>query len=755
MKNDVGETRNHEHAIPLTEQKRHRRALIVTGTVQGVGFRPFVYGLAERHGLGGFVQNQVGAVRVEVEGPEAALDAFVQEIRDRPPPLARVENVRVEALEPSGAERFDIRESAGGRDGDVVIAPDIATCDDCLVELFDPSDRRHGYPFINCTNCGPRLSIVVSAPYDRERTTMRGFEMCAECRREYEDPRDRRFHAQPIACPRCGPRLTLAGSDQPLEECARRLCAGEIGAIKGLGGYHLACDASNDRAVEELRRRKHRDEKPFAVMVTDLDAARQLADVSAEEAALLSSKERPIVVLARRADAPLSNAVAPGVKTCGVMLPYTPLHHLLLRAVGRALVMTSGNRGNEPIAFEDDDARERLSDIADFFLSHDRPIHLRVEDSVSRVVSGAELPLRRARGFAPLSLRLSRPLARPILALGADLKSAFALGFGEHAVVSGHAGDLDDVSAFRAWAQGIRHYQRAYGVRPLRWAHDLHPDYASTRYACEQAGVELVAVQHHHAHLVSCLVDNAFDGPAIGVIFDGMGYGSDGAAWGGEFLVGDARHFERAACFTEVPLPGGDAAAREPWRMAVSHLHHAGIDPLTHAVAERENVRGLLRMIEAGVNAPLTSSVGRLFDAVACLANVADRTSHEGAAAMALEARALPGAAPYPFGLIEGTPLRVDTAPLIRSLVDDDVARVASRFHATLVDIVSAVVERIAARTGLSTVALSGGVFQNALLAETLRARLRLDGLSVLTHRSVPPNDGGISLGQLAIAGAR
>jgi hydrogenase maturation protein HypF len=754
-----------------------RRAFVIRGIVQGVGFRPFVYHLAARLRLGGFVKNQTGSVLIEVEGEAPALDRFGAELADRPPPLALIEYLSWESRPPQGEPRFRIEASDPDGASPVFLSPDVATCPECLAEVLDPADRRHGYPFLNCTNCGPRLTIITGAPYDRARTTMAGFPLCPACQAEYDDPRDRRFHAQPTACPACGPRLEaldaagrpLAAPD-PLAHFAAALRAGKVGALKGLGGFHLACDARNAAAVAELRRRKHRDEKPFAVMVADVAAAEALAAVGPAERALLLSPASPIVLLRKRRPEALAEAIAPGNPWLGVMLPYTPLHHLLLRAVGGApLVMTSGNRSDEPIAYQDD-APAKLTGIADLFLVHNRPIHVRCDDSVTRVVDGAEMPVRRSRGYAPRPLDLPLACPRPLLAVGGQLKATFALGRGRQAFLSHHLGDLDHYDAYRAFERDVALYEQLFAVRPECVVHDLHPDYATTRYARKRSegGTELLAVQHHHAHLASCMTEHGLDEPVIGVTFDGTGYGTDGAVWGGEFLVGDYRHFRRAAHLRYVGLPGGDQAIREPWRMALAHLTDAEIEfaPLRARLLPIQ-MRTVERMLAIRLNTPLTSSAGRLFDAVAALAGVRDRVSYEGQAAVELEWLAT-GALPdrsYPFqfnspreGATEA-PLVVDTRPLIRAVAEEATqgvaaALIARRFHSSLVEMIAAVCGRLRQETGVTAVALSGGVFLNALLTTEVSARLRGEGFRVYRHRRVPPNDGGLSLGQLAVAAA-
>jgi hydrogenase maturation protein HypF len=751
-----------------------RRLVLVRGTVQGVGFRPFVFALACRFGLHGCVSNQTADVRIEVEGESAALDQFVAELATRPPPLARIDSVQSWPQVPRGESTFRI-ETSGGAPGQPLFVPaDVATCADCLRELFDPADRRFRYPFLNCTNCGPRLTIMRALPYDRERTVMAAFAMCPACEAEYHDPANRRFHAQPTCCPACGPRLQIddaqgrpVASAEPLGDAASALRAGQIVAIKGLGGYHLACDAANFSAVAELRRRKARDEKPFALMVADLEAAETLCEITEAERRLLQAPQRPIVLLRRRPGTPLAPAVALGNPLLGIMLPYTPLHHVLLRELaGVTLVMTSGNRADEPIAYDDQDARKRLTGIADWFLGHDRPIQLRCDDSVTRVVAGVELPLRRSRGHTPQPLRLPRACPCPILALGGQLKATFALGQEKLAILSHHMGDLEHYEALRAHGEAIEHYERLFAVKAELIVHDLHPDYASTRYALARAAtrdIRTLAVQHHHAHLASCLADNGLDEPVIGVIFDGTGYGTDGAIWGGEFLVGDYHGFRRAAHLRYVAMPGGQQAIHEPWRMAAAYLLDAGLAPPPLRVGNGR-LGKVQQLIERRINTPLTSSVGRLFDAVAALAGVRQRVSYEGQAAVELEWGALEVEADgsYPFELAEREcgPWQVDTRPLIGAVLADldrgqGPARIARRFHATLTEIIVQTCQRIRGQSGLNAVVLSGGVFMNALLLTEADRQLADAGFRVHRHSQVPPNDGGLCLGQLAIAAAQ
>ncbi|MGB8652443.1 MAG: carbamoyltransferase HypF [Mycobacteriales bacterium] len=724
----------------------------VSGVVQGVGFRPFVWKAATDLGLSGWVHNDAEGVLLEVEGPPSGLDDLVRALVERPPPLARVDSVRALPVATTGERGFAVRDSHLEGPRVALVAADAATCPACLGELADPADRRYRYPFVNCTHCGPRYTIVRSVPYDRARTTMAGFALCPDCRREYDDPADRRFHAQPVCCPACGPQLSM-----PVTEAADRLHAGQVLAVKGLGGLHLAVLASDEDAVARLRARKHREERPFALMVRDLAAALALCEVEPAEEALLTSAARPIVLLRRRGSG-VAPSVAPHQRFLGIMLPYTPLHHLLLEAVDAPLVMTSGNRSDEPIVFRDEDAHERLDGIADAFLTHDRPIETRVDDSVLRVVRGRPVPIRRSRGYVPGAVALPWRLRRHVLACGGELKSTFALGRDEHAFVSHHIGDLDSWTTFQAYLHGITHLQRLLDVRPELVAHDLHPDYASSRYAQELDGVELVGVQHHHAHIASCLVDNGREGPVIGVAFDGTGLGADGTVWGGELLLADLRTAERAGHLRPVPLPGGDRAVREPWRMAAAYLQEAYGEtppdlPLRHRHPRWQHV---LAAAGAGVNAPPTSSAGRLFDAVAAVLGVRDVASYEGQAAIELEQLAEPGAGAYPV-VLDGAVL--DGVVLFRHCVEDLLAGtpvpvVSARFHDTLAATVAHACELLRERSGLGTVALSGGVWQNALLLSRALELLEDKGFEVLTHRQVPCNDGGLSLGQLAVAGA-
>lgn len=741
----------------------------VDGTVQGVGYRPFVYRLADELGLAGWVLNDERGVLVEAEGPAEAVDAFVAALDADAPPLADVRRVRAEDIPLLGSPGFEIVDSERGGAASAPVTADSATCEDCLAELADPEDRRHRYPFLNCTNCGPRFTIVTGIPYDRPATTMAGFAMCDACQAEYDDPRDRRFHAQPNACPVCGPRVRLLerdGSDvaaeDPMRTAAQDLLAGRILAIKGLGGYHLACRADDETAVAELRRRKHREDRPFALLVDGVEAARALVTLGDREQELLTSRARPIVLARRLPDAPVAGSVAPRAPDLGVMLPYTPLHQLLAADTGVALVMTSGNVSDEPIAYDDGDARERLERIADRFLVHDRPIATRTDDSVVRVVCERPLLMRRSRGYTPAALDLPIATQRHLLGVGAEQKNAFCVAKDDRAWPSHHIGDIKNFETLTSLRDGVEHFQALFDVAPQVIAHDLHPDYLSTRYAQEREGVELVAVQHHHAHLAATLAEHGETGPAVGAIYDGTGLGGDGTIWGGEILVGGLADFERAGRLAGVWLPGGEGAIREPWRMACSWLTQMR-EPLPGAfepiAQQRWNM--VARMVMTGVGATSTSSVGRLFDAVAAMCGVRLEVSYEGQAAVEFEALADVGAAdPYPFQLQPIPPAVMNPQPAIRALLADLAADVAlstisARFHAGLAQVTVEACALAAERAGTDLAVLSGGVFQNRLLLELTSAGLQGAGLRVLVPERLPPNDGQIAFGQVAVAAAR
>jgi hydrogenase maturation protein HypF len=738
----------------------------VEGTVQGVGFRPFVYRLASELELAGFVRNDERGVLVEVEGRETAVEGFLRRLAAEAPPLAAVEAVRPRDLAPAGERGFRILSSPRGGEPAALVSPDTATCDDCLAELFDPADRRHRYPFINCTNCGPRFTIVRGVPYDRPLTTMAGFELCPRCAAEYEDPADRRFHAQPNACPECGPTLRLlpGGSrgDEALRGAVTALREGAVMAVKGIGGYHLACLAGHEPAVAALRARKHREDKPFAVMARDVEAARELVSLTDAEAALLAGRERPIVLAPRRPAAHVAASVAPRSADLGVLLPYSGLHHLLLADVGEPLVMTSGNVSDEPIAHEDDDARTRLEGIADVVLLHDRPIETRTDDSVVRAIHSdpprRPLLLRRSRGYVPDALALPVPAARPVLACGAELKSTFCVAKGRRAWVGHHIGDLKTFEVLQAFEAGIAHFERLFAVAPAVVAHDEHPDYLSTRYALEREGVETIAVQHHHAHLAACLAEHGERGRAVGAIYDGTGYGRDGTAWGGELLLGDLAGFERAGHLWPVRLPGGDRAVRQPWRMACAWLLEAGWEGRLPAPDVRRGAQ-VAELVRTGLSSPWTTSMGRLFDAVAALCGVRDEVTYEGQAAVELEAAADPAErGEYELPVGKGSVL--DARPAVLAVAADvarseDVGVISSRFHAGVATATAEAAAAIADRAGLGTVVLSGGVFQNRTLLTATAGRLEARGLRVLVPERLPPNDGGISFGQAAVAAAR
>ncbi|HZQ58106.1 MAG TPA: carbamoyltransferase HypF [Acidimicrobiales bacterium] len=744
-----------------------RRRVRVTGTVQGVGFRPFVYREATALSLSGYVRNDSAGVLIEVQGRPDDIAELCRRLVESPPPLARVESVEAVVVPPAaGDARFVIDASVDDGAANAPVSVDTATCEDCLREVDDPRDRRYGYAFTNCTNCGPRFTIVRSVPYDRPATTMAAFRMCAECEREYHDPGDRRFHAQPNACPACGPRLLfvspggdeLAAGDGALAAAADALRGGSIIAIKGLGGYHLAVDAGNGWAVAELRRRKQRDDKPFALMAGDAAAAAALVELDDEAVAVLTSPRRPIVLAPRRPGATVASGVAPGLPERGVMLPYTAMHHLLVRSVGRPLVVTSGNRSDEPIAHEDDDAVDRLGPIADALLMHDRAIHIRCDDSIVRAGGAAPQVLRRSRGYAPEPIALPFTAGRAVLAVGAELKSTIAVTKGTTVVASHHIGDLEHLPAYRAFLQAVEHLPRLYGVVPEAVAHDLHPEYLSTKFAAE-LDLPAIGVQHHHAHAAACLVDHGRDGRVLALAFDGHGYGPDGTLWGGEFLLADFEACERVGHLAPVPLLGGSAAVREPWRMAAVWLRHAAGD-----AAAIDRVGRLDRRVGALLGTgpgTATTSMGRLFDAAAALVVGRARASYEGQAAIELEALArtvpLGGAPALPFEeRREGGCLVLDPAPVLRALLAAEGGpAAAAMFHESVGHAAARGAATLAAAHGVGTVALTGGVFQNARLSAIVARALDAQGLEVLVHRRVPPNDGGISIGQAAVAAAQ
>jgi hydrogenase maturation protein HypF len=748
----------------------------ISGVVQGVGFRPFVYGQALDHDLSGWVRNTSAGVDIQVEGQSAQVDAFLTAIQREPPPLASIHSFEHKDCPPDGFKAFEILASES-REGDFIpISPDVSLCDDCRQELFDPGDRRYRYAFINCTNCGPRFTIITDIPYDRPFTTMAKFEMCVDCKAEYHDPLDRRFHAQPVACPECGPQVRLEVGGENVAEregavhMARQLLQeGKVVAIKGLGGFHLACDATNATAVQTLRQRKLRVDKPFAVMVHSIEAARTQAELTEHEESVLVRRERPIVLTDRRTSSSIVPMVAPGQNRLGLMLPYTPLHELILEPAQdfpAALVMTSGNVSEEPIAIDNQEALDRLDPLADAFLLHDRDIRTRCDDSVVTSFGKDIYPLRRSRGYAPYPVEL--PWAgKSILAGGPELKNTFCLTRGANAFISHHIGDLENYETLASFEDGIAHLERLFRIQPELLAYDPHPNYLATRYIhnrAERESIPAIGVQHHHAHIAACMAENGLplESRVIGLSFDGTGYGEDGAIWGGEVLVGGYAEVERVTHLTYVPLPGGDAAIRAPWRTALAWLWQAGVEwyetlpPVAGSSDEQRQI--LLSQLEQGLNAPPTSSMGRLFDAVAALIGIRQQVNYEAQAAIELEAlvdKSEEGAYPISFdgGLI-------DPAEMFRAVVTDEhagtpVSVMAARFHNTIAAIAVNVCDRLRVERGLVDVVLSGGVWQNMVLLEKSVTMLREKGYTVWIHRRVPANDGGVSLGQAAVVGVR
>jgi hydrogenase maturation protein HypF len=744
----------------------------VNGIVQGVGFRPFVYQLAREMGLGGRVANTAAGVTIHAEGPAGQLDRFIETLQARKPVLAHIVSIDTRTAEAVGYRQFEIAKSQGAHSRATLISPDVCMCADCRAELFDANDRRFGYPFINCTNCGPRYTIIDDIPYDRPKTSMRHFTMCHRCQAEYDDPADRRFHAQPNACPQCGPsvslfdprRKPLAAADA-IARTADRLKAGEIVAIKGLGGYHLAVDATNDAAVARLRTRKQREEKPLAVMSADLTAIEAYARIKPPEAQLLASIQRPIVLLEKKLPEKLAFSVSPRNRYYGVMLPYTPLHELLLAHGFVALVMTSGNVSQKPIAIDNDEAFQRLGQIADCFLIHDRQIYLRSDDSIVRYAAGKPRPIRRSRGFVPMPVFLKSAVPR-VLACGGELKNTICLTKERQAFVSQHIGDLENLATERFFRMTIEHLQRILDITPEIIACDHHPDYLSTQWAYAQLGNSTIPVQHHHAHVAACMAEHQLDDPVIGLAFDGSGLGADSTVWGGEVLVADYRGYRRAAHLTAIPMPGAAAAVKAPWRMALSHLDHAlgaslwDLDlPLMRRL-DRARARTVVQMCARGINAPLTSSMGRLFDAVAALLGLRLDTAFEGQAAMELEMIADPGHDErYDFTWNDAEPKQVAVAPMVAGVVED-VQRglpafiISAKFHNTLIHGFSMLCRDLRKVNRINRVVLSGGCFQNTLLLEGLKNHLTADRFDVFCHRLVPANDGGIALGQAVIAAA-
>jgi hydrogenase maturation protein HypF len=751
---------------------RQRLRVRIRGAVQGVGFRPFVFRAASELCLTGFVQNDTAGVIVEAEGPRAALEQLLARLSREAPPRAILQTVTHAWIEAEGDSAFEIRLSGVEGERTAVVLPEIATCAACLAEVFDPHDRRYRYPFANCTDCGPRFTIVRSLPYDRPNTTMRGFVQCERCQAEYDDPRNRRFHAQPNACPACGPSLalwdpagtTLAVGDEALRRAAAAIVAGRIVALKGLGGFLLVADASRSEAVRRLRERKHRPEKPFALMAPNLEAAASLCELSEPARRALLSPEAPIVLCPKRLEAAVAPEVAPGTPNLGVMLPYTPLHHLLLDQVGAPVVATSGNLSDEPICIDEREALRRLAGIPDVLLVHDRPIERHADDSIVWIVRDEPRLVRRARGYAPLPVLVDCDLPT-ILAVGAHMKATVALSVGRQVFIGQHIGDMETPEAIEAFERAVADLLRLYEAEPSAVAHDLHPDYATTRWALA-CGRPAVGVQHHHAHLASCLAENGETGSALGVTWDGTGFGEDGAVWGGEFLSGDAAAYTRVAHLRPFRLLGGEAAVQEPRRSGLALLYETLGDaafsredlPVVRALAPGERP-AFARMVATGAFSPSTTSAGRLFDGVAALVGLQQRASFEGQAAMALEAvadAAEDGSYPLPLVKMDASPWILDWRSSVEAILEDlrrgqAVSRIAARFHRGLVEGIVAV----ARRTGEPTVALTGGCFQNRLLTERAARRLEAEGFRVLLHRCVPTNDGGISLGQILVAARR
>ena len=771
----------------LEGREAQREVLVVNGVVQGVGFRPFVYRLAQEEGLAGSIGNDTGGVTIEIEGPQERIATFRRRLQSEAPPLAHIDSVTIRVVSPKGEKEFRILQSAAFGQVSTGIPADAATCADCLRELLDPHDRRYRYPCLNCTNCGPRFTITRRIPYDRPQTSMAKFKMCAACQAEYDDPANRRFHAQPNACAVCGPRVWLVGPDgtqipspDPVVETLHRLLSGSVMAIKGIGGFHLSVDATNEAAVTRLRDRKHRYGKPLAVMVRDLEAARTICHLTAAEESLLVTPARPIVLALRRDGSGIAPSVAPGIPWLGLFLPYAPLQHLLFADPGvRALVMTSANLSEEPIAIDNDEALARLGNIADAFLMHDREILQRTDDSVMAIVDGAPQLIRRARGFVPLSIPLPPTIADigapPLLAVGGHLKNVFALARGRFAYQSQHLGDLENLIGLDFFRESLAHLMHTFEIEPVAVAHDLHPGYLSTSWAKEWAderGLPLIAVQHHHAHIAACMGEHSLAGPAIGLSLDGTGYGTDGKIWGGEVLVSSFDKFDRFAHLEYVPMPGGDAAVREPWRMAFAALTHAGIDPeiaTTLTATNPQHARVITQMIERNINSPLTSSLGRIFDAVAAVVLARREVDYDAQAAIELEGLAenepdkLDSEA-YTLQLVGGDwaqrePAILSAANMLEALVSDllrgeNRSRIAARFHSGVAVGFVRAASMAREKTGINQAVLSGGCLHNRRLARLLRIGLEAEGFQVFQHRNVSPGDGGLSYGQAVVAAA-
>lgn len=745
-----------------------RAGLQVSGIVQGVGFRPYTYNLALKLGLTGWVKNTAQGAFIELEGAAANIEEFISLLKKEGPPLAQIDDIDVTSLPVAGDKNFTILESTEG-ENITLVSPDMGICEDCQKEMFDSGDRRYCYPFINCTNCGPRFTIVEKIPYDRKYTTMKEFPLCPDCAKEYGEPINRRFHAQPNACPICGPTVSLRNSrgdmvndDDIWGTVKEKLQQGKILAVKGLGGYHLCCDALNTEAVKTLRKRKYRWDKPFALMMPDVNTVRSFCELNPEEEKILISQRRPIVLLKKKEHYNLPEDIAPGNRMVGVMLPYTPMHYLLMEGF-QALVMTSGNFSDEPIVYNDEEAVQRLQDIADFFLLHNRKIFRRCDDSVTMVNRGKEMLIRRSRGYAPEPVKLNVETPH-ILACGPEQKNTFCMTKGKHAFLSHHIGDLENLPTMKSFEEGIEHFKAMFDIKPEIVAYDLHPEYLSTKYAHDYPGnVKKIGIQHHHAHVASCLADNMETGPVIGVSFDGTGYGTDGCLWGGEFLLCDFENFERVAHLAYAPLVSGSMAIKEPWRMAASYLYATFGDEMANLdidfMRNMPSIWPVLKQaITKNINAPLTSSCGRLFDAMAALVGIRNKVNYEGQAAVELEqACAFGEVGQYSFEILPGNPKLIDWMPLFRSLVKDiqsgtHVSIMAARIHNTMAKIILQICLMMREETKVNKVALTGGVFQNLYLLNGTLDLLETNGFQVLTHGRVPTNDGGLSLGQALIA---
>jgi len=749
------------------------RHIHINGIVQGVGFRPFIFNLALENNLTGWVRNSASGVDIEVTGEKELLDTFQSKILNSAPPLAQIDSIDTQEIQHKPFDSFKIISSKDESTDFIPVAPDVAICDQCQAELFDPNDRRYRYPFINCTNCGPRFSIIKEIPYDRPKTTMAGFEMCSDCREEYENPRDRRFHAQPVACPVCGPQVWLeitpgeqfAEKEAAIQEARRFIAEGKILAVKGLGGFHLACDATNPEAVTLLRRRKNRPAKPFALMAFDVETIRKFVDVSPPAEKLLISPQAPIVLMRKKANTEVAESVAPGQANLGFMLPYTPLHLLLLekeQGYPKALVMTSGNLSEEPIIHEIDVARKKLAEIADAFLMHDRPIHRRIDDSVYSVIGDKRYPIRRARGYAPNPIRLSDSLPK-VLAVGPQMKNTFCLTRDKYAFVSHYIGEMENWETYQDYKKAIRHYESLFRIQPEAIGYDLHPDYLTTNYALERAateGLPIYPIQHHHAHLASCMIENnlAPHEQVAGLIFDGTGYGTDGTIWGGEIFIGNCFEFERLFHLKPVPLPGGESAIKRPARMALSTLWaydlpwESSLAPIKALSARELNV--LRVQLKKGINSPLTSSMGRLFDAVSALIGVRERITYEAQAAIELEALADNDELGYYAWRMDDD--LIDVKPMLEGILEDlsnkvSSQRISARFHNTIAGLCLEIAKSIEKEYAIRKVILSGGVWQNQILLEKTTALLNINGFHALVHHQLPPNDGCVAFGQAMI----